>query len=112
MTKMTGWTPNYLRSIALHDLRFVWHAKKQMKARHISPTDVLLVLHMGEWEYADNGAIRIGFDVPGVSIKSEEIARHAGIYDVVIIMDAQTREIITVMRLYDPEFRRQGPRPS
>ena len=111
MTATTGWTPNYPRSVALGDLKFLPHARHRMRERRVSDSDLMLVLSLGEWEYADNGGIRYDFAVPSVTPRAEAIARHAGIYDVAVVMDAGTCEIITVMRLYDPEYRR-GPRPS
>ena len=111
MTATTSWTPNYPRSVALGDLKFLPHARHRMRERRVSDSDLMLVLSLGEWEYADNHGIRYGFDVPGVTPRAVAIARHAGIYDVAVVMDAGTCEIITVMRLYDPEYRR-GPRPS
>ena len=112
MTATTGWTPNYPRSVALGDLKFLPHARHRMRERRVSDSDLMLVLSLGEWEYADNGGIRYGFDVPGVTPRAVAIARHAGIYDVAVVVDAATCQIITVMRLYDPEYRRRGPRPS
>lgn len=112
MTATTGWTPNYPRSVALGDLKFLPHARQRMRERHVSDSDLMLVLSLGEWEYADNGGIRYGFDVPSVKPEREAIARHAGIADVAVVMNARTCEIITVMRLYDPEYRRRGLRAS
>lgn len=112
MTATTSWTPNYPRSVALGDLKFLPHARHRMRERRVSDSDLMLVLSLGEWEYADNGGIRYGFDVPSVTPRAEAIARHAGIDDVAVVVDAATCQIITVMRLYDPEYRRRGPRPS
>ena len=112
MTEMTMWTPNYPRSVALGDLKFLPHARQRMRERRVSDSDLMLVLSLGEWEFADNNGIRYGFDVPSIKPQAEAIARHAGIADVALVMDVNTCQIITVMRLNDPEYRRQGPRPS
>jgi hypothetical protein len=112
MTATTAWTPNFPRSVALGDLKFVPHARQRMQERRVSDSDLMLVLSLGEWEFADNGGIRYGFDAPSVRPQAKAIARHAGIDDVALVLDVETCQIITVMRLYDPEYRRQGPRPS
>lgn len=112
MTTLTGWTPNYPRSVALSDLKLLPHARKRMRERRVSDSDLMLVLSLGEWEFADNHGIRYGFDVPHVRPHAKAIARHAGIDDVALVLDAETCAIITVMRLNDPEYCRQGPRSS
>ena len=107
MIANNSWTPNYPRLVALSDLKVLPHARRRMREREVSYSDLMLVLSLGEWEYADNHGIRYGFDVPGVTPRAVAIARHAGIYDVAVVMDAGTCEIITVMRLYNPEYRRR-----
>ena len=63
MTATTSWTPNYPRSVALGDLKFLPHARHRMRERRVSDSDLMLVLSLGEWEYADNGGIRYGLSL-------------------------------------------------
>ena len=112
MTEQAPWTPAFPRTVAVDDLAFTRHATERMQQRHISPYDVMLVLLLSEWEFADGGAIRYGFDVPTVSPRHEAIAYHAGIDDVAIVLDRQTCCVITLYRLDDRAGRWWGPRAS
>lgn len=97
---MCTWAPNYPYYTSAWNLNFSPHALKRMRQLHIHPLDVMLVLTNGEWQYASNRAIRYAFDGRRTSARALDMARHAGIDDVVVVIARRTCRIITVYRLW------------